>query len=78
MTLKSPKGTVIVGTLEIVPGWAGIHGSVKRGGNGRFEFDHDGETRLDWDGQRTVERDGERIFVDADGSEFKESELVLE
>jgi len=33
---------------------------------------------LDWDGQRTVERDGERIFVDEAGSEFKESELVLE
>jgi hypothetical protein len=77
MRLKSPKGTVIVGTLEVVHGWAGIQGSVKCGKRG-FEFDHDGETRLDWDGQKTVERDGERIFVDADGSEFKESELRLE
>jgi len=77
MTLKSPKGTVIVGTLELVHGWAGIHGPVKRGERG-FEFDHDGDTRLDWDGQKTVLRDGERIFVDADGNEFKESELRLE
>lgn len=75
--LKSPAGTLIVGTLEQLTGWAGIMEDVTQNPDGTFNFSYDGETRIEWDNQETVRRDGERIFIDDCGGEFKESQLTL-
>jgi len=74
--LMAPDGTDVVGTLEVVPGTAQVSGV--RLVDGRLDIDHGGETELDWEDQDTVEVDGELIFVDADGSYWKASQLIPE
>lgn len=76
--LIAPNGAPIVGTLELIPGVAGIQ-RVKagKGDGGLFEIEYDGETEVDWDNQVTVKRKGGRVFVDPDGQEWLESQLRL-
>ncbi|RWH50257.1 hypothetical protein [Mesorhizobium sp.] len=67
--MKAPDGSPIVATLETIPGSCGI------------VFDEDGSwnyngTELDWDGQQTVLRAGQTVFVDENGKEWLESQLV--
>lgn len=83
--LFAPDGTPIVSTLERVPGSCDIiNENVTRNEDGTFDFEWCGETELHWDGQETVERDitlggsvMQRVFIDADGDEWLESQLVL-
>lgn len=78
--LYSPKGTLIVGTYEKVPGVAKIDPeSIRKDPNSReYDFNYSGETDLDWDYQKTQREDGERLFVDENWGCFKESELRFE
>jgi hypothetical protein len=71
-TYLSPKGSPIVGTLEIIHGVANctIHSDGTR--------TYDGGTDVDWDSQETVVRDGKVIFVDEDGEEWTFDQLKLE
>jgi hypothetical protein len=80
MALKSPKGTIIVGTLEALTARHEFapDTQITRTADGKFDFEHVDRAEVFWEGQMTVERDGQRIFLDEHGEEFKESELVLE
>ena len=78
MNLVSPKGTLIVATLERLSGRAQIvPGSVRSEPSGGFSFDYSGTTDIGWDDQRTVVQDDERVFLDEEGTEYLESELRL-
>lgn len=63
--LFAPTGAQIIGTLDKIPGVAGIL-DVTRKLDGSFNIEHDSDTAVDWDGQET-EKDpesGDRLFVD--------------
>ena len=78
MNLVSPKGTLIVATLERLSGRALIvPSSVRAEPTGGFSFDYEGTTDIFWDDQRTVVENDERVFLDEDGEEHLESELRL-
>lgn len=73
--MVSPNGKRIIGTLETLTGVAKIQ-DVKRKA-GRIEYTYSGETNIDWDGQKTVTRGDMRVFVDVDGDEWTENQIVL-
>jgi len=76
--LVSPTGVRITGTYETCPGLAAIDNvSLGNRDGGRFEFDYTGSTDMFWDDQRTIRRNGERVFLDANGAEWLESQLQL-
>ena len=78
MNLLSPKGTVIIATLERLSGCSLIvPGSVRAEPAGGFSFDYEGSTDIYWDEQRTVIENDQRVFVDEEGMEYLESELRL-
>ena len=78
INLISPKGTLIVATLERLNGRALIvPSSVRVEPTGGFSFDYEGTTDIYWDDQRTVVENDERVFVDEEGTEYLESELRL-
>lgn len=78
MNLVSPQGTIITGTLETIAARANIApGTAHWDEIGGFAFDYDGKPELIWEEQKTVRRDAERVFLDAQGNEYLESELVL-
>lgn len=54
----------IVGTKEITPGCAYIHGIDEHGAPV-----YEGGTAMWWDEQRTLEEDGGPIYLDEDGHE---------
>jgi hypothetical protein len=77
MIAKSPKGHLIIGTLERLCGCAGINtDTLKRTEDGKADFEYDGYTEIGWNSQFTEEREGERIFLDEKGNECLESEIV--
>lgn len=79
LTLRSPSGRLIVGTSEKVPGMAPFKNvyAVPEDGS-PFTIEYDEPTKLYWEGAETVTRDGERLYIDEDGKEWMESELVKE
>lgn len=72
-------GARIKGTYEQVTGCAlTIDDSYERDEKGEVIYDHDGETEVYWDGQITLRRpDGKTIFLDADGDEVHEDDILL-
>jgi hypothetical protein len=60
-------GEPLIGTLETVPGVAGVN-SV-RIENGLLAIDYDGETSMQWNDQVTKYRRGQAIWIDAAGQE---------
>ena len=75
--LMSPDGSKIVGTLERVPAVANIAAdSLKRNAEGEVVYVYEGGTDLTWDEQETVTREGQTVFVDEDGTEWLEGELI--
>lgn len=78
MKAFAPNGLEILGTYEMCPCRAEItQGSFKREADGSIEFDYYGETEMFYDAQKIVKKDGECLYLDSDGNEWKESELVL-
>lgn len=76
--LYAPDGTEITGTYEKVFGEALIANfDVTRNADGTFDFAYAGGTEINWNSQVTVTRQGQRVFVDEDGGEWLENELVL-
>ncbi|WP_051134040.1 hypothetical protein [Methylocystis sp. ATCC 49242] len=72
-TYKSPTGSLIIGTSEIIPGIALIYGISETG-----EPEYVGETKLYWDAQHPETRDGKTLFLDEDGQEWTFDQLVKE
>lgn len=86
LSLFAPDGTRIVSTLEIITGTCDINDAmpITQKEDGTFEFEWAGGTDVDWDSQETVTRDAtnggfvmQRVFIDEDGGEWLEGELVL-
>ena len=77
-TLYAPNGQEIMGTLEVIHGRAGIMpGTVIKKDDGTFDFDYDGDTEVFWDEQLTKTEEGQRIFLDEEGNEWYEKDLIL-
>jgi hypothetical protein len=75
----SPLGRPIVATCDWTPGNARINRdswSIEPDGALGFDFS-DAGTDLCWDGQLTATRNGWTLFVDDEGLEWGEHELVL-
>jgi hypothetical protein len=74
--LVAPNRLVIQRTLEQLSGVALIYqGRLE---NGRLEFEYFGTTEIWHDETRTADNEqGETIFVDAEGKEWPESQLML-
>lgn len=68
--MKAPDGTPIVATLETIPGEAPL-----AWGEG-FDFEFRGGTEVYWDDQKTVRRAGQDVYLDEEGNEWLESQLV--
>ena len=66
----------ISGTLDQVPAVAVVDGA-SLDADGRIDVDFAGGSNVDWDGQATVTRAGERIFIDENGEEVPETDIVL-
>ncbi|TPL42571.1 hypothetical protein [Mesorhizobium sp. B2-4-5] len=69
--MKAPDGTEIVGTLETTPGVCGILFDE----DGSYDFDGTG-TEHNYDGQETVTIAGQTVFVDYNGNEWLEGQLI--
>jgi len=75
LAVRDSTEVTIQGTLETVRGVAYI--ANPRMENGKIAFDYEGGTKIWWDEQETVKEDGQRMFVDAEGNEYTEDELVV-
>lgn len=79
MYAYAPNGSPILGTLEQLSGRAEIScDSFKKTGDGKVDFEWEGGTEIFYDDQVTVTLEKERVFLAEDGTEWRESELVLE
>lgn len=81
--LFAPDGSRIVSTLEKIYGTCDIN-QVTQNPDGTLFVEWAGGTDIDWNSQETVMRDStnggfvmERVFIDEDGGEWLESQLVL-
>lgn len=72
--LVAPNGAQIVGTSEMIASTA--HVENLRWENGEVTFDYEGGSDVYWDTSTTQTRDGEILFVDENGDEWSESDLV--
>lgn len=78
MQAYSPKGALITGTKEIIPGEACVMpDSFRKAADGSITYEYLGSTEVDWDGQTTVEKDGKTVFIDADGEEWTADQITL-
>jgi hypothetical protein len=75
--LKAPDGTELSGVLQNITGYS-VCGGLNDDGNPEYED----ETEIDWDAMTEVTRWNdstkamERVWIDRDGGEWLESELV--
>lgn len=78
MKAFAPNGLKIVGTLEHIPATSPITlDSFSREEDGKIAFSHVGGTEIYWNEQKTLTRNGLTVFVDEDGEEWTEDQLVL-
>lgn len=75
MKAYSPSGSLIVATADVIEANALIR-SMERLPDGSVEIEWVGEAEVCWDSQRTKQQEGQDLYVDEDGQEWKESELV--
>ena len=77
-TAYAPTGSLILGTLEQLTGRAEIEtGSYYYRADGTIDFEYNGGTKLFYDDQTTILRNGKRLFLDENGEEWTEDQLVL-
>ncbi len=78
MYAYAPTGSPILGTLENCPARAELlHDSYGRDADGKLTYEHAGGSEMFYDEMQTAQRDGEDIYLDEDGSDWKESEIAL-
>jgi hypothetical protein len=74
----SPDGHLIIGTLDTLTCRADIEFDTwSRGENGNIDFEWAGSSEMFYDEQKTVERDGKRVYLDEEGNDWAEDQLVL-
>jgi hypothetical protein len=78
MQAYSPTGVLITGTYEMCPCRANIQlGSFQRAKDGTLIFEWEGSSDMFWDGQTAETRDGKVIYLDENGDEWLEDQIVL-
>ena len=78
MQAYAPNGLEILGTYEMCPCRAEIAGdSWRKDAEGKIEFDWAGDTEMFYDGQEAVQHEGETVYLDVEGNEWRESQLIL-
>lgn len=73
----APNGRQILGTLERIEGRADAVDGTWRKTNQGLQFDFTGQTEVFWDGQVTAEQNGHKVYLDDEGNEWTEDQLVL-
>lgn len=68
---KSPNGSEIIGTSDMVPATALINGIYDDG-----TPSYAGSSNVDWDSQKAKTRDGKILYIDEDGNEWTFDQLV--
>jgi hypothetical protein len=77
MTARAPNGEAIVSSLEMVPARSFLNPNSFTEEDGELNFDYMGTSEYEWENSHHATEDGERLFVAADGSTWKKSEIVL-
>ena len=72
--LTTPNGTRLQGTLDMIPGIALVDPDDPMDADGTPNYF--GGTEVDWNGQTQQHVNGDKLWVDEDGSTWKQSELV--
>jgi hypothetical protein len=73
--LMAPNGVALQGTSEEIPGCAQLL-YLRRNAVGETESDWVGGTEVFWDGQQTIMWRGQKVFIDENGDEWLESQLI--
>jgi hypothetical protein len=74
--VSAPNGLPIIGTFEICPCRSRI-AQFWRNSDGTLDFDYSGASDMFFEEQRIVERKNERVFLDEEGNEWRESQLIV-
>ena len=74
---RAPNGKLINGTLERLSGRANIVEGTFTRKNGTLTFEYEGYTEVFWEEQRTVRRNGMPIFLDGEGFQWEETQLLI-
>ena len=75
--INKRTGAEILGTLELLQGRADID-EMRRAPDGKLHYDHEGGTVIFYESSETKTDDnGSIIFLDADGEEVAETDVVL-
>ena len=78
MRARALTGKLIIGTLERLSGRANtVEGSFTRNENGTLTFEYEGYTEVFWEEQRTARSNGRPIFLDEEGFQWEETQLLL-
>lgn len=72
----APDGTAIVGTLEVINGCADLVWFEKQD-DGSMQPRYTGTTEVYWEGQMTVRRNGETVYVDDNGKEWLDYQVIF-
>lgn len=73
----APNGLPILGTFDRCSCRADITGDTFKVTSEGLDFEHVGHTKFFYEEQRTNYEDGERLFLDPNGAQWKESEVVF-
>ena len=74
--VSAPNGLPITGSFEICP-CRSIIAQFWRVDGGTRDFDYSGDSEMFYEEQRIVERDNQRVFLDEEGNEWLESQLIV-
>ena len=73
---RTPTGKELTGTWELINCVARTMGVTRRP-DGTFEPEYEGETDVDWDSQEPICDKGRRLWVDEDGRNWNEANLIF-
>jgi hypothetical protein len=76
VVVSAPNGLPIVGTPEVCPCRSRI-AQFWRNRDGTLDFDYGGASEMFFEEQRIVQRRRERVFLDEQGNEWRESQLIV-
>jgi hypothetical protein len=74
--MRTLDGRSIAGTFDLIPAKAGATLAVRQP-DGTLKVVEGFRSDVYWDDQKTQIREGERLFLDEDGEEVRESEIIL-